>query len=1151
MFKKPNINIMKSRIFTLLISVLLFSVTAMAQYPGPGSNWYFGDMAGCTWCTLQPNGDPLYLMDGQLTTNEGVATISDEQCNLLFYTDGKEVWNANHQIMANSLNSSVGGNLTGNSSSTQSGVIVPKPLDPNTYYIFSVDANIGSGGLAYSRVDMTMNGGLGDVDLAEKNVTLFNPSTEKIASCAHSNGLDIWVITHQWNNNQFNVYLVTSTGVQLTTPVINVIGQVHSGSSGNTRGYMKSSPNGTMLALGIEGMNTYEIFQFDNATGVLSNPIVLDDPNGAYEDCYGVEFSLSEQFLYGSERWGTDIWQWDVTTWSQPAIMATSQSVATLSSSAGGALQMAPDQKIYCARNSTDFLGRINSPDMLGTACNYVDQAILLGPDANQARDSNEGLPTFISSFFVPAVIEYETTCTNPYVRFIIPNAQSLDYGHWNFDYPNTDPAFHLSSPNDTVYFAYPIAGLYTVRLITERDNLFDTTFVEVPFSQDPVIDLGPDVTLCEDQIITYDLAYCDSAAIDHVCEYDWTSLLGTQTFYDTLPTFLIDKPGTYSVTVTSDSICGPAIDEIVVEYNNMTAQLGVDVTTGLCQGDVYTLDATYSNTTYGSTDYVWQNGSISPTFNVTATGIYSVTMTNGSVAAGYCTDIDSVYIEFDAPLSMPFADQTQNLCVGSMATLDAQNPDANYAWSTGLFTQTIDVVNPGPYAVTVTNSCGTIIDTVTMISLDVPPVDLGPDITICEGSPQVIDAYIDDCTYAWSTGDVMPQISVDTAGLFFVTVTNECGDAIDQIYVYADQDLIDFSLGSDTTVCPGFVLDCGYSDIEYYWSNNQTTQSIVINQSDDYGVDITNQCGTYSDVIHIDVIQMNLNLGEDQTLCPGSSIAMDAGNPGSVYTWSNGATTQTTDITQPGEVWVMVSNICETQFDTIQVDEYDMTLNIGADTALCEGETLRLDALHPGATYTWSNGATTQTIDVFETGVYALTVSHFCGDLNDEIAVDVNPNPVVDFGADTIYFVNGQDVTLDPQAIGASYEWTNGASDSVIVVTTNEMGPYGVTVTSEDGCVGTGQVYVKFPVGIDEFGIAGQIKLYPNPAKDKLFISIDDLNVEEIRIYNALGSLMAEYNQIEETTELTVNNLSEGVYFVKILTDKNEVAIKPFSVVK
>ncbi len=1133
---------MKSKIFTLLLSVLLLtSAVSWGQYLGEGSNWYFGDQAGCTWCTLQANGDPMYLMDGMVDTNEGVATISDSQCNLLFYTDGILVWDALHNVMPNSLGTSPGGSLTGDPSSTQSGVIVPKPMDPNTYYIFSVDANIGSGGLAYTRIDMLANGGTGDVDLAEKNIALFNPSTEKIAAVNHANNGDIWVITHQWNNNQFNVYLVTSTGVNVTTPVISNVGVIHSGTSGNTRGYMKASPGGGMVCLGIEGMNIWELFTFNNSTGQLTDAITLDYTMN--DDCYGVEFSVDEHYLYGSERWGTDLHQWDVSLTTPAAIIASHQLVATLGTANGGALQLAPDQKIYLARNGTKYLGRINDPILAGTACNYVDNAVLLGPDMNSARDSNEGLPTFIATFFNQAEFTFETSCDHDTVTFFIPNPQGLDMAYWNFDWPTSNPNYIYSGTQDTVQFIYSAGGVYTVELVTERDNDYDTVYADVFFSQTPDVNLGPDQTLCTNETLFFDLSFNDQYALDGSCDYFWEADLGTQTFYDSTATYLIDKPGIYTVTVYSDSICGQVTDILEIEYNNVEADLGVDITSGLCVGDVHVLDATYANQTYGVSTYQWNTGSNQPTINVMSTGIYSVTIYNGQ-----CEDADSIYIEFDNPLTYPLGPNA-NLCVGSLITLDAGNSGANYAWSTGMFTQTIDVDIPGTYTVTITNACGQIVDDILLTPLDIPEVDLGADITICEGTPEVISAYVDNSTYIWSTGAVTDQIAVFYGGNYAVTVTNECGSNFDEIYVYGDIPLPNYSLGNDTSVCSGFELDAGYANMEYYWSNNATTQSIIITESGDYAVDLTNACGTYSDIIHIDIIEMDVDLGGDTVMCPGTPIILDAGNPGSIYLWSNQAVDQTLQVTQAGTYSVMVTNICETQEDTIVVTEYNMNLDLGADTDICEDDEFELDAGHPGASYSWSNGETTQVIEVLQSGLYELTVSHYCGNLTDEIQITVNPAPVVNFGADTLYITGGLPIVLDPNTSGSAYLWSNDSTSSTIIA--EVPGTYSVTVTNDYGCDGEGSVIVKYPFSIDKVKAENKVILYPNPGQNTLYMTFDDLRVSEIRVYSAIGQQISQIQHVEGRVELNTQNLSEGVYFVKIRTNDDILVIKPFSVIR
>ena len=111
---------MKHLFTLLLITVVFFSEKATAQ--GQGNIWYFGNYAGLDF----NSGSPVVLNNSAMSAFEGCSSIADENGNLLFYTDGMTVWNMNHQVMYN------GTGLYGNSSSTQSGVIVPLPGNPGS-----------------------------------------------------------------------------------------------------------------------------------------------------------------------------------------------------------------------------------------------------------------------------------------------------------------------------------------------------------------------------------------------------------------------------------------------------------------------------------------------------------------------------------------------------------------------------------------------------------------------------------------------------------------------------------------------------------------------------------------------------------------------------------------------------------------------------------------------------------------------------------------------------------------------------------------------------------------------------------------------------------------------------------------------------------
>lgn len=199
------------------------------------------------------------------------------------YTDGSTVWNANHTVMLN------GSGLNGNSSSTQSALVIPRPGSANIYYIFTVQNNAGPNGLQYSEVDMTLDGGLGAVT-SIKNVPLVAPCSEKISAIKSSNGTFIWVISHEWNTDNIIAFEVGSSGVGIT-PVVSPIGFVIGGPDVNAIGQMKVSPDGSKLAMAVEGsLEMVWLFDFDTATAQATNPkLIYNQADSAR--VYGIEFS--------------------------------------------------------------------------------------------------------------------------------------------------------------------------------------------------------------------------------------------------------------------------------------------------------------------------------------------------------------------------------------------------------------------------------------------------------------------------------------------------------------------------------------------------------------------------------------------------------------------------------------------------------------------------------------------------------------------------------------------------------------------------------------------------------------------------------------------------------------------------------------------
>jgi len=415
------------------------------------NNWYFGRNAGLNF----NSGIPVPLFGGQLNTSEGCSSISDCSGNLLFYTDGIKVWNKKHFLMPNGVG------LKGHNSSTQSTLIVQKPESETIFYIFTVgtiDPYNGQGKreLYLNELDLSLNGGLGDV--TKKNILLNLSSCEKLTGIRHCDGKNIWVVSHDWGSSAFRCFSVNSLGVDLT-PVLSSCGIKATGSLGNSIGQLKGSPDGTSLASAIEGTTArFEIFDFNNSTGIVSNPILMPSLSMG---CYGVEFSPDGTKLYGGTASPTKIFQFDLNAGTPDQIAESVVEVGTaINNILFGSFQLGPDKKIYVARGSQATIGVINEPNKKGIACKYVNEGVDLG------NFSTYGLPNMVSSYAKITSLPFtcSVNCLQGFFSCQKTNGWSpVISAEWNFGDPSTNEKNFSAEMNPMHLFSGP--GTYYVSL--------------------------------------------------------------------------------------------------------------------------------------------------------------------------------------------------------------------------------------------------------------------------------------------------------------------------------------------------------------------------------------------------------------------------------------------------------------------------------------------------------------------------------------------------------------------------------------------------------------------------------------------------------------------------------------------------------------
>ena len=447
-------------ILTFFLAILFCLPFHFSSAQKQANNWYFGSGAGVDF----NSGAPVSVIGGMINTGEGCATISDTSGNLLFYTDGQSVWNKNHVQMPN------GFGLLGGYSSSMAALIIPMPGSDSLYYIFTTAEQAGSDGFEYSIVDLSLQGGLGDVVV--KNVLLLTPVGEKLTAIQQTGTNNVWVVTHEYYTANFYSYLLTDTGVN-TIPVITNVGSIHTGfGTDNAIGYMKISPDGSKLALALSRSWYFELFDFDASTGIPSNPIVLPASNYTY----GIEFSRNGKFLYASE-FDNKIYQYDLTAGGSTAIINSQILVGTPSGFEIGSIQMASDGKIYAVKNSDSHLSAINYPDSAGLLCGFVDNAVLIVP----GTFGIEGLPNFVPTFFSdPGSLlpqsNFQATDTGICAKFCVDffDASSNNPTSWQWLFPGGVPS--SSTDENPSNICYQVPGNYDVTLITSNSNGTDTT---------------------------------------------------------------------------------------------------------------------------------------------------------------------------------------------------------------------------------------------------------------------------------------------------------------------------------------------------------------------------------------------------------------------------------------------------------------------------------------------------------------------------------------------------------------------------------------------------------------------------------------------------------------------------------------------------
>lgn len=675
---------MKKLFFFSVCLILYAAAFGQHEY----DKWVFGNNLGLDFSSGSP-----VVFNTTINAWDNAASISDENGNLLFYSEGTRIYDRNGNVMPN------GSGIMGDTSGGQPATIVRKPGNSTLYYVFTCPNFGGANGLRYTIVDMSLNGGMGDVDTATKNILFYSPTAEKLVPIVHANGYDIWILAHEWNTNTFRAYLLTANGF-VPNHVSSTIGSIHGGNVNNAIGQLTVTKAGNRVACCLFQDGKIELFDFNRQSGVLTNAKSIS----GYYGVLGVEFSPDGSKLYATNYLGPNLTQFNLSNYTQTAIAASATTVGTIPlgwAYYGGYLALGPDDKIYVTESFSNKIGCINVPNALGAACNYNGNAISLGTKKNDAGLVDKIAVTPINYSMSVDAGSVQTICNNSYVIF----DPVVSGGVPPFSYAWTATGNALSCSNclhPSVTVTQNSSYIVTVTDVNGKtaSDTIDFTMSGTTSALQLTL-VKPNSIDCTHPV---DTTYAQVTNGTEPVNFHWgdgATQIGTLT-----ELHMYSQVGIYVISVTDSLGCiNSAFDTVV----NTGINISIDhVAQPICVGDtsgVVVLNVTGGVQPYS---YEWSDGSTTAQLDTVPAGSYSVTV----------SDVNSCTAIFDYNLNPAndawgyyvYLTATDANCGNTGAVLaDVQNgvPPYTYLWNTGDTTQNIANLPGGDYSVVVSDSSG------------------------------------------------------------------------------------------------------------------------------------------------------------------------------------------------------------------------------------------------------------------------------------------------------------------------------------------------------------------------------------------------------------------------------------------------------------
>jgi len=465
-----------------------------------------------------------------------------------------------------------------------------------------------------------------------------------------------------------------------------------------------------------------------------------------------------------------------------------------------------------------------------------------------------------------------------------------------------------------------------------------------------------------------------------------------------------------------------------------------------------------------GYTSYQWSDSTLG------ATNYYNAAATKWVYSYNGCNLLIDTITAYSQPkdTTSSLMKDTTVCFVNNIPLFAASAGYTSYLWSDG-FTQQQDTFSaPGTKLAYGLTGCTVHVDTfITHAGFDTSRVL--HDTTLCVAYiPRVLAAPSGFTSYLWSDGHTTQTDTFMASATKWVQEQNICLLRIDTFHFHATnipQDSI-FTRTTDSTICfeatPSLVVSAptGYTD--YLWNDGVPGMNNTFNTPGTKWVYAQTGCLMLVDTFGVfGKMTDTTSHFNDTDVCFSKSLTVTAVDGYLTYMWNNGNSTPINTITSTSVNWVYMHKACGERIDTFKVRLVDaLAVSLGADTALCKGESIRLDAtsVYPDASYLWQDNSRAANYTASSGGTYWVKVTVGKCSIADTIRIQ-DKKLKLDLGDGKVPC--GQDaLILDAGADRNTYSWQDGSSGRTITVRTD--GTYSVHVV-EGTCSADAKIDVTF----------------------------------------------------------------------------------------